>query len=906
MPIARAARTIALTVVVGALSLPAGAAAALDIHHDSTAVSEVGGGDGIISPGDSLAITETVRSSEPGADLTGIAGTLTTSTPNVTVPQPSASYPSLQFSGTAANTTPFGVQLDSSLPCGQTVNLGLALSADQGSASVPFTVGTGVAGAPDTYNAVDVPHGIPDASTLISTLPIATNGRVKQITVHLGKITHSYDGDLRITLIAPNNTRVLLVDQRGGASANFVDTKITPDQGLSLVGATGPFTNTYIADGDLSKMIGLQAQGTWKLEVQDMSSGNVGTLESWGLDIGLASCAAQPVASFSATPNPATPGATVQFDGTGSHDPVGTINHYEWDLDGDGTFETDGGTSPFTSRSYPVRGSYPVSLRVTDNGGKENIYTRSVHVSNPPTAALTATPLAPLTGQDVSFDASGSSDPDGPIADYSWDLDGDGTFETDTGTTSHASTTYATPGLRTVRVQVTDGDGATATKPVDVIVANRHPTAQIADPGLGIVGQPMTLDGGGSTAPDGTVDQYEWDLDNNGSYESDSGSIATRQVTFDTAGSTTVGLRVTDSDGGTATTTITFKVTTTPLASLSATPNPARPAQVVTLDASGSSDPDGTALSYKWDLDNNGSYETDGGAGDSQTKSWAIPGNYTVKVKVTDADGASPVASQVSAVVNELPVAVVVVSSGEAVAGPPVTLDASGSSDPDGTIARYQWDLDANGSFETDRGSTPTVTRSYPTPATIPVKLKLTDNDRRTTVKTLSLVVKAPATDGPGGTGGTGGTGATGGTGGTGGTAGTGGTGGTGGDGATPPPGDFAAGLGGAPIQAIKLARRKGLSMTCTSDRAMRCTVTATVDGGTAKKLRLARKRKAAKVGSAVINVPAGGDGRFVLKLTKKAAKALKRAKRVRLLIKGTAVDADGHSFALARTVLLR
>jgi hypothetical protein len=94
--------------------------------------------------------------------------------------------------------------------------------------------------------------------------------------------------------------------------------------------------------------------------------------------------------------------------------------------------------------------------------------------------------------------------------------------------------------------------------------------------------------------------------------------------------------------------------------------------------------------------------------------------------------------------------------------------------------------------------------------------------------------------------------------------------------------------------------------MTCTSDRAMRCTVTATIDAGTAKKLRLARTRKAAKIGSAVIDVRAGDSGRFVLKLSKKARTALRRARRVRVLVKGTAVDAAGHRFALARTILLR
>jgi hypothetical protein len=89
----------------------------------------------------------------------------------------------------------------------------------------------------------------------------------------------------------------------------------------------------------------------------------------------------------------------------------------------------------------------------------------------------------------------------------------------------------------------------------------------------------------------------------------------------------------------------------------------------------------------------------------------------------------------------------------------------------------------------------------------------------------------------------------------------------------------------------------------------VRCKLTATIDGGMAKKLRLARTRRSAKVGSVVVDVPAGGDGRFVLKLSAKARKALKRTKRgkrVRVLVKGTAVDADGHQVGLSRTILLR
>src|SRR5436190_21043298 len=214
MAIARAARTIALTAVVGALCLPAVASAALDIQHESTQVAEVGGGDGIISPNDSLSVLESVRSSESGADLTGVSGTLTTSTPNVTLGQATSAFPTLGFGQTVANTTPFGVQLGP-IECGQNANFSMAMQADRGTATVPFSIGTGIAAAPVDRTSPDVPHAIPDAGVMTSSLQVTATGRVKDIAVHIGKITHPYDGDLRVALIAPNGTRVVLVDQRG-------------------------------------------------------------------------------------------------------------------------------------------------------------------------------------------------------------------------------------------------------------------------------------------------------------------------------------------------------------------------------------------------------------------------------------------------------------------------------------------------------------------------------------------------------------------------------------------------------------------------------------------------------------------------------------------------------------------
>ena len=45
----------------------------------------------------------------------------------------------------------------------------------------------------------------------------------------------------------------------------------------------------------------------------------------------------------------------------------------------------------------------------------------------------------------MAFNASGSTDVDGTITKYEWDLDGNGTYETDTGTTKTTIATY-TPG----------------------------------------------------------------------------------------------------------------------------------------------------------------------------------------------------------------------------------------------------------------------------------------------------------------------------------------------------------------------------------------------------------------------------------------------------------------------------
>ncbi|HEV7482624.1 MAG TPA: PKD domain-containing protein [Solirubrobacterales bacterium] len=439
-----------------------------------------------------------------------------------------------------------------------------------------------------------------------------------------------------------------------------------------------------------------------------------------------------PAASFTVAPNPVQSGQQVNLDASASTDPDGTIAKYEWDLDGNGSFETSTGTNPVATTTYPSARSVEPRLRITDNAGNQSTTTRSLTVQNRlPSATFNLEPAAPTTNETVTYNAGASADPDGTIAKYEWDLDGNGSFETSTGTNPVATASFATAvKAQTVGLRVTDNEGATATTAKTFAVSSRPPVPSFTVSSTPIEsGQAANFNAGASTDPDGTIAKYEWDLDGNGSYETGTGTTATTSRTYATPGTFTIGLRVTDSDGVTATTTRTLVVNNRPpTASFTISPNPVGPNQTVTFNGGASSDPDGTIAKYEWDLDGNGSYETSTGTTATATKSYATQGNVTVGLRVTDSNGATATTSKSLTVVNQAPVPSFTVTPSPANTRQTVTFNASASKD-DGTIAKYEWDLDGNGSYETSSGATATVTKSFTATATLTIGLRVTDNE---------------------------------------------------------------------------------------------------------------------------------------------------------------------------------
>lgn len=129
-----------------------------------------------------------------------------------------------------------------------------------------------------------------------------------------------------------------------------------------------------------------------------------------------------------------------------------------------------------------------------------------------------------------------------------------------------------------------------------------------------------------------------------------------------------------------------------PTADFSYSPSEPNPDEIVSFDASASSDPDGNIVSYDWSFGDNAT-ET----GETTTHSYSAIGDYTVTLTVEDDDGATDSTSKTITVVslppvNQPPTADFSYSPTSPWVDDTVTFDASDSFDSDGEIVSYEWD----------------------------------------------------------------------------------------------------------------------------------------------------------------------------------------------------------------------
>ena len=268
-----------------------------------------------------------------------------------------------------------------------------------------------------------------------------------------------------------------------------------------------------------------------------------------------------PTASFTATPTDGDIPLDVIYDASASSDTDGSITLYEWDFDGDGNYDESSATAT-TSHQFTAPGTYTTTLRVTDDDGLTGTATRTIRaIGQPPVADLVADVTSGTAPLRVNLDASDSTDPEGDIVGYRFDLDGNSTYEYDNGDSPYLTHDFIHGGTITVSVQVTDASGSNDTDSVDITCGNSPPTAVLsALPTSGSTPLDVTFDASASTDPNDDIIAYHWDWDSDGTYD-DTSEDPTFDFTFFYEGNYTVTVQVEDGAGQTDTDTATVNVT---------------------------------------------------------------------------------------------------------------------------------------------------------------------------------------------------------------------------------------------------------------------------------------------------------------------------------------------------------
>lgn len=249
------------------------------------------------------------------------------------------------------------------------------------------------------------------------------------------------------------------------------------------------------------------------------------------------------------TVSPAAPSQlqTVTFDASDPNLDAALVG-YAWDF-GDGSK----GSGRVASHQFRDAGTYTVTLTVTDVAGRKGSRSRNVAVgtSGLPTASFVFSPSSPGIGQEIAFNAAGSSAvAPRTIVSYDWQ------FGTDrTGSGIVVLKQYDTPGTYNVTLTVTDDAGNKATTTQAVVVTGDSTAGLTArfdfSPTGPVSGAAVNFNAATSTSADPIV-EYRWDF---GDGATSVKATATVAHTYAAAGTYVVTLRVKDSKGRTSITT---------------------------------------------------------------------------------------------------------------------------------------------------------------------------------------------------------------------------------------------------------------------------------------------------------------------------------------------------------------
>jgi PKD repeat protein len=265
--------------------------------------------------------------------------------------------------------------------------------------------------------------------------------------------------------------------------------------------------------------------------------------------------------------------------------------------------------------------------------------------AGPAPTANAGGPYAAASKANITFNGSGSASGDGSTLTYDWDF-GDATVHGTGVAPVHA---YTVNGVYNVTLVVTDGAGTPSAPATTTATINRPPIAVFYNaPYFGQEAQSTKFSNSGSKDPDGGTITFDYDF-GDGTPHNLTSSPSHRYVQD---GVYTVKLVVTDAMGATATATTTATISNLPAAVTMSGPTTAFPVDYPFSVSVAFVDPgklDTHRASIDWgdgsSVPNARLSETSGAGTTGDMHKYAVPGNYTVSIEVTDDAGAETTAS---------------------------------------------------------------------------------------------------------------------------------------------------------------------------------------------------------------------------------------------------------------------